>query len=349
MSRSGRPTRLRHRPDHDLLLAAALSADQTALEAWGQWRREVDIEALDQASIEMLPLLASNLKRLGVADPALDRLAGTTRQSWYRNQLLVDAAADATRRLGETGIGTMLVGGAAVTIMAYPDIGLRHLGRVGLAVRGTTATRAAAHLVIAGWTAGSPDGDLVPITDRRGLDLFLTRHVLTDHPTDAADALFWEGCHEQRVAETTVPAPSLTDALLISLLEGLRHGRPTELRWIGDAATAVRDHPNQIEWDRLVDLARRLECGLRVGAGLGYLAETLEVPVPPDVIAALSRGDHTMAERAEHRLWLRGSPGSRPSALVRHWFRYRRARPENGKALGFGGYARKRLRSRSRR
>lgn len=348
MSMRGRPTRLRLSPAHDLLLTAALGRGDRARAAWERWRGQADLDTIDPPTVEMMPLLAANLGRLEVDDVMVERLLGITRQSWYRNQLLIDAVVSATHRLHEAGIDTMVTGGTAVAIMAYPDLGLRNLGRAGLALRETSATRAAAHLVAAGWSAGATDRDLAVLTDRRGLQVFLTDHVLTDHPDDGADAPFWEGCHDQVVAERTVPAPALTDTVLLALLEGLRHGRPVELRWIGDTAIAINHHGDRIDWDRLVDVSRRLERSLRVEAGLAFLARTLQVPVPTPVLAALGDGTHSRRERAEHRLWLRGSPGSRPSALIRHWYRYRRSQHDDGNVVGFGRYARRRVQSRSR-
>ncbi len=348
MSAPGRPTRLRLDPAHDLLVTAALTRGERAGAAWDGWQRRADLDSIDEASVEMVPLLATTLRRLGVEDPTLERLVGITRQSWYRNQLLVDASAEAVRRLRDAGIETMVVGGLAAAIMLYPDIGLRTMGRSDLAVREASRTRAAAHLVAAGWSAGPLDGETVLLTDRRGLQVALGDHVLTDHPNDGADAPFWEGCHDEAVAERTVPAPSLTDTVLLSLLEGLRHGRPVELRWIGDVAVAVEARGDRIDWSRLVDVSRRLERSLRVGAGLAFLADALDVAVPVSVLAALQDSPHGRRERTEHRLWLRGSPGSRPSALIRHWFRFRRAAHETGNVLDFGRYARRRHRSRSR-
>ncbi len=349
MSRRNSTTRLRLRPDHLLLVTAALAADGPALEAWEQWSRQIDLDAIDDASVEMIPLLTENLTRLDVTDPLLDRLVGVTRQSWYRNQLLIDAAGAAARRLHDAGIDCMLVRGAAIAAAAYPDVGLRHIGRSGLAVYDATPTRAGAHLVTAGWLTVTPGDGSVLATDRRGLQVLLTSHVLTDHPNDAADAPFWEGRHQQAVAGTRISIPALTDTLLMSMLEGLRHGRPTELRWIGDAVTAVRRGGERIEWDRVVAVARRLQRGLRVGAGFDYLRRTLELPVPPEVVEALIAELHSRRERTEHRLWARGTPGSRPSALVRHWYRYRRTQHETGSLLHFGRYARRALRARSRR
>lgn len=339
-----RTTRLRLTRPHTLLVTAALAHGERARAAWEAWREVTDLDAIDQESLEMLPLLTANLGRMGVEDTTSQRLVGITRQSWFRNQLLVDAAAEAAGRLQEAGIETMATGGLAAAVMLYPDIGLRTVGRADLAVREIPPGRAAANLVAAGWSAGGLGGDAVVLTDRRGLQIALTRSALTDHPGDP----FWAGCHTETVAERTLPVPALTDTVLMALLEGLRHGRPVELRWIGDVAVGLEIRADRIDWDHLIDTSRHLERGLRVGAGLAYLTATLDVPVPPAVLDALGDGTAGRRERAEHHQWLQGSPGSRSSALIRHWFRYRRAMPGNGDQPGFGRYLRDHFRSRSR-
>jgi hypothetical protein len=342
-----RTTRLRLTHPHTLLVTAALGHGAQARTAWDAWRDLIDVDTLDQASLEMLPLLTSNLARVGAEQATSQRLVGITRQSWFRNQLLVDAAADAAGRLEEAGIETMATGGLAAAVVLYPDIGLRTFGRADLAVRAVPPARAAAHLVAAGWSAGGLAGDAAILTDRRGLQVALGPSALTDHGGAAAD-LLWAGRHTVTVAERRLPVPSLTDTLLMALLEGLRHGRPVELRWIGDAAVALQTHGDRIEWDRLVGLSRRLERGRRVGAGLTSLVAMLDVTIPPRILDALSGETTGRRERIEHRLWLQGSPGSRTSALIRHWFRYRRFLPETGNLLGFGRYLRRRIQARSR-
>ncbi len=112
-----------------------------------------------------------------------------------------------------------------------------------------------------------------------------------------------------------------------------------DLRWIADAAMILRDASVVIDWDRLVELARRLRLVLPLRDALTYLEHALGIPVPHPVQAALRNTPVSLAERWEYRM--RTRPASQVlGRLLEHRLRYRRLRRAPGHLgeITFVGY-----------
>src|SRR5512147_809336 len=86
------------------LLRAALSNGDAALQAWHQWRAQVDLDAIDPESYPILAPLSANLQSLGVDASLSSLLKGVRRQTWVANHRLMKVAAAPLRMLDAAGI-----------------------------------------------------------------------------------------------------------------------------------------------------------------------------------------------------------------------------------------------------
>ena len=111
--------------NQELLLRAALLDGELALEAWNEWRRNVNIDVIDYGSHRMVPQLYRNLQRLGVKDPLMERLKGVYRYYLYKNEILMHRIADLLAAFEDAGIQTMVLKGAALIPLYYKESGLR--------------------------------------------------------------------------------------------------------------------------------------------------------------------------------------------------------------------------------
>ncbi len=144
---SPRRVRIAWRPgqQQELLLRAALSSSSQTAQVWHQ-ARAFDLEALDSSTFELLPLLYRRLVAAGVEDPRLGRLKEVYRRVWYGNQLILRRTGRALEVLRAEGVDAMVLGGAAVGLLHYRDVGARSMSDTRIAVRPTAVAHARALL-----------------------------------------------------------------------------------------------------------------------------------------------------------------------------------------------------------
>ncbi len=141
-------------PRHRLLLHAALDEAEAAMKAWRRWRELVEFDDLDEPENRLLPLVYRNLGTQLADDPVVGRMRGVYRLTWTRNQLLASAGAEAVRELAAQGVPTLLLKGAALSLLNYRDMGVRPMADVDVLVPPAQARIAMDCLLSAGWQAG---------------------------------------------------------------------------------------------------------------------------------------------------------------------------------------------------
>jgi len=327
----------RPRPEHERLLRAALLPGEAGRDAYRAWRARTRLDALDGPSLRLLPLLARNLRELGLRDPDEGRLHGYRRHAWTTNQLLFHRAGEVLRGLAAAGIDALVLKGAGLAIRHYADPGLRPMGDVDILVPLARARAAMDVLRALGLRAlarfperlvevlhATPFAFTVDREAGPGVDLHW--HSLWDGCRPGADDDFWAAAVPVRIGgvETRTLAPA--DMLLHVCVHGTAWSASPSVRWVADALTVLRAPGGALDWDRLVAgaLARRL--ALRVRVALGYLRERFDAPVPGEALARLRSARVSSAERIEH--WARTRPMRGLTSLVAYWLLHgRRAAP----------------------
>ena len=107
--------------EQELLLKAALLIGTDAISAWQKWKTSVDINFLDHASINLLPLLYYNLTEQVIKDPIINRYKGTFRKTWYKNQLLMNELKALVSVFQKAGIKIMALKGIALIFDTLRD------------------------------------------------------------------------------------------------------------------------------------------------------------------------------------------------------------------------------------
>jgi len=333
MSGSAARTPVEARPvdaTQTLLLRAALLDGAASLAAWEQWKTSLDGGPLPPGSHRLLPLLYRNLERLRVADPRLARLRGVYRKSWYRNQTLLDQAAPVLRALGAANIDTLLLSATALTVGHYRDDGVRPLSALELCVPAEQRSQALQALTRLGWrpaAAGARAAELLAVAPRylslhhvleltrRGHRLHLSWHVCPMRRHRSADRTFWEAARRVALRGVATRIPDAADLLVLTCVAGMRADAAPWAPWAADAAAVVRDRGAELDWQRVVALARGLELAVSVRQALAFLAAAVDAPIPPDVQAALAALPASSRERRERRA--ASSPGLRAALAGR--------------------------------
>ena len=131
-----------------LLLKAAVLPGRRGVEAWQEWRSRNDlVEAeIDHGSFRLLPLVYRNLASQNVREPHLPRLKGIYRYWWCSNQDLFYRASRLLAHLHDAGVRTMVLKGAAISLLYYDDALLAPLPRTYIACTASVLDRKSTRL-----------------------------------------------------------------------------------------------------------------------------------------------------------------------------------------------------------
>lgn len=289
-----------------LLLVTALGNEDESLVAWGRLRLTLDLDRLEPGSFALLPLVYRTLAASGIDDPLLPRLKGIYRNTWVKNNLLLERTSQTAEALASADINPVFLTGATLAERFYPDLGLRPSPSIELLVDGKRAATACAHLTCAGWDFRSdisegPNGpryfsdahdNLCIVRTSVGFDF-----VVPGDP-DGAHAPLWEAAelHQLR-GGTTVLVPAPGDALLAACVLGARRNPTPTIVWIADSAMVIRHAGETIDWERLLDVGISRGQTLRLLNAFAYLSSLPRVNVPQIVLGRLAATPVTLRQR----------------------------------------------------
>lgn len=333
-------------PTQLLLLRASLWHGQPAFSAWAEWRRrQPDLDTIDDGSYRLLPLLYRNLTPRLAGDPDAGRLKGVYRRSWAINQLGLKVGRKAINALADAGVEALALKGAALIGVAYMDPGARPMGDVDLGVAPEHVGRAVQALHRAGLRPSDDNPERLlavrhslAFRDPDGQEVDLHRGLLW---RAGLDEEFWQGSIAADVAGAPVRVLNPADQLLHVCAHGAAWNPVHPLRWAADAFKVIEVAGERLDWERLVEMARRGRLTAPFADCLDFLVEDLEAPVPDAAREALARTPVSRAERRAHEA-LAQPPSSRRSLAMLAWFRERhRAQAAlDGTKPGFAGFVR---------
>lgn len=332
----------------ELLLKAALLDGDRALASWNAWRKRVNVADLDYASHRLLPLLLDNLQRLGIRHRDLKLYQGVARHVWLDNQLRAKKAIAVLELFARAGIPAMPLKGLALAPLYYANFRLRAMSDIDILVPVDAAGAAARVLREQGWRS-----DLEDLVVRRdylatrhaalfvnpdAVDIDLHWHISHDYCRLDADDAFWR--HAQPLSfqgfETTTLSD--TDHLFHTCIHGGRPSEVSPIRWVADGAQILKR--GRIDWHRLIDQTRAFDLVLRLQRTIGYLADGLAMPVPPEALAELRAIAPSGVERFEERAAFSGAHEFLKS-VARRYVHYQRNMARRADDEGFIRYLEK--------
>jgi hypothetical protein len=256
-----------------LLLRAATLSDPGAIAAWQQWKSEVDIETLDDASNVLLPQLYQNLLAHGIEDPEMARLKGVYRRTWCGNQLQIKA------------LNLVLDALAARNIPAI---------RLG-AIEPNSRAIFSFHLLVQDMDGAIDclkplDWQVAP-ADSTPTQICLTQANLG--PLYLRDYLLWAPGHpHQKTWQQTVVCNqevllSPGEQFLYLCSQSFAKKTVQSIYGIADAAHLLKQFRTEADWFELITQTQQYQTILPVRNMLALLKTLLEVPIPSWVLAAL--------------------------------------------------------------
>jgi hypothetical protein len=279
-------------PEQLLALRAAVLPGPQASEAFGEWRLLVDFEATDAPAYRLLPLIYRNVEDRLAADPVLGRLRGIYRRTWVLNAIQLEEGERAVAALGEEGIRTMLLKGAAMIARWTGDSGVRMMADFDVLVPRERALDAVARLLEDGWRPAVPraaplsDADLdeehavLLRNDRRG-ELDLHWRALMHGGGEDSDGPLWDRAQPVRLGDVSTDVPAPEDHVHHACSHATTWTAAGRVDWIADCALIMRGAEPAFDWARVFDLARLDRSEVAVQTLTAALSEVLGEPVPP--------------------------------------------------------------------
>lgn len=301
--RSYRPT-----PDQEILLRASLLKGEPSLQAWMAWAAEADLDRVDPGSYRLLPLLYRNLQEQGVRHPLMTKLRGIYRMTWYKNGILFRALEALLKCFEEAGIPTMILKGAALIPLHYKAFGLRPMEDFDVLVpedRRADAMRVARD---AGYSEDDVDparlfsySHAVSMKNAGGMKLDLHWRVFPAAYSWSSDLDFWEGAVPMNLPGVSTTAMNPADLLLHVCVHAAMWNPVPPVRWAADAAMIIRTSPGRLDWDRLLDMARRKRLIVPLKETLLLLQKILGIDVPGPFLKSLHAVLPSQGEIIHHR------------------------------------------------
>jgi hypothetical protein len=293
----------------ELLLKAALMPPEAAVDCWQRWQGRTDIEKLDYASFRLLPLLYKNLQSAGVEAAALARYRSVYRHFWYKNKLYLHRLGGFLERYNHSGASPLLLlKGVPLILNYYADPGLRPMADIDILISEDDLQAAFAILQESGWVAEKqlPERPTslwllaereCHFRNREGMEIDLHWNLLQEsfQGKDEINACIGRG-REVSISAGIALVPDATDLFYHVLIHGVRWNSVHPLRWIPDVKVILERDGEQIEWNRIIDMARRDHLVLRLKWAIQYLL----VLGMGNLIPSMSR---RIIVNLEHEIW----------------------------------------------
>jgi len=278
----------------ELALQAALLEGSAARDAWAEWKSTADLDSLDFGTHRLLPLIYRNLRTQGLSDPVLQKFKSVYRYYLYNNEVILHRSAAVLKVLREAGIQTMVLKGAALVSLYYPQRGLRPMQDCDIAVPRSQALAAMATLRRLGWTSLwelAPEEFVsvrhsAPFANADGHMLDLHWGILYECWNRNQDAAFWRRSIPVTICDQPTCTLEPTDQLLHIIWHGARWNGVPPIRWIPDAMMVLRGSAD-IDWQRFLRLTEFHHLELFVHRSLEWLRTRLGAPVPQFVLDKL--------------------------------------------------------------
>jgi hypothetical protein len=287
-------------PEQQSLLNACLFDGEEAIASWRFWRNTVDLKRIDMGSVRLLPLLAENLKRLGIDDPSFGTYRGVQRRTWARNQLLFHGAARVIEHLYDAGISVLALKGIVLGSTSYAKMSLRPMGDLDFLVKSVDRINALNELERLGWRVQGQN-----MRPRKPADFALRHSCAYEDPTNPevsldlhwrliwahhsaeAEAAVWQRAVAFEIGNTKCLAPCAADMLIHICAHGARWNPLPPLRWIVDAVFLLESQT--IDWDYFCVQSTRLRLSLPLSDTLDYLRTVMRAPIPEQILKNLRR------------------------------------------------------------
>jgi uronate dehydrogenase len=333
--------------DRILLMRAAVQDDPGALESWKQWLEMVDIEKkyLDAISYRLLPIVYQNLASQHAEHPLMTRLKGVYRRAWYENQLSLQQVLPFITQLHAAGIPVMLLDDFCSILRLYDGQGVRRPYSLDILIQPAD---------MPGLLRSLEESNIWPkvhygkrflsvetpleVWPPFNLPLTLAWRIFPAIKTHEQAAAVWQAESQASLGNCPVFTLDLETHFLRCCLRANRAGQEAAFFALIDVARMLGKQADQIDWERVVELARQHH---QVLPAVGSIRETLsftEMPKANELLQQLQKLPVSWMDRLDNRVMNQYQPFPNFfTRAIKRLLLYRRS-PKLPGMLGFPRY-----------
>ncbi len=259
--------------------------------------------------------------------------------NWLRGENVTQLIAE----LEAAQIPVMVLKGAALASLVYPDIGLRPFIDVDLLLRPQDQARAQ-ELVQArgadqaeaaegfGEIFNGQTAYLLPTAPPVRVDLHWQLFIYNYYARRIPDEWWWQHTMPFILAGTRTQTLDPLAQMIYLTAHAALHHRRERLIWSYDLAQLVEKYSSELRWDELVRRSQEFGLSAAVRTGLERAVALWDAPVPSPVLTALANTRRDLRSRLVYRLataphWeartlLDGASPGRPQTKVAFWLHH---------------------------
>ncbi len=284
--------------ERTLLQRACLLSGEAGRQAWEAWReRTGDAKKTfedDHTGLKgLLPLVQAALERNGITGdkPLRTYLRAARLREELRSEVYRDICGRVLAALAAADVPVIALKACVVAETAYETPAVRHCHAVDLLVRDRDMARTARILAAQDFARArmqlAPGPDHVSYQHSSGLPLELHSRLFHIPYYEPPMGEIWARSQPRTVAGAATRTLSPADNLLHVCGHAAGVRARANLRWASDAWHIINRH-RDLDWQVLLSCAASSGLSLPLYVMMRYLAEDLNAPVPPHVVAALA-------------------------------------------------------------
>jgi Uncharacterised nucleotidyltransferase len=303
-------------PEQTLLLRTCLLPRDLARQAWDEWQtcyntHENSLIGNNETVRKLRPLLFNAFQQ---HDLQADSKTGTYLRSAYlkeelRSKIFRQICRAVLQLLQREGFAAIVLKGTALAETFYGNPVLRHCHDIDILLPDDQLSDAANLLTSLGFQRVNPNSQKrnphIRMEHESELPVELHSRLFDVPDYNVVSPEIQARSQTRLIADVPVKILAPSDSLLHVCGHASHSASRQSLRWVTDAWFIVSDHPD-LDWDLLLDCARRSRLSLPLSVMLGYLAEGLNAPIPSTFVSRLCTAA-SKSDAVERQLALRGT------------------------------------------
>ena len=214
----------------------------------------------------------------------------------------------------------------AMILNYYNDFGMRVIGDVDILIKRSQLSIAHSVLCGSGWQPKVSYVDIknpehlnrwhaLNFTHKAGMNLDLHWSFIEENPLLLDEAVL-KDAKLLSINHICLHSPNPADLLLQTCLHGMKDSPVPLIRWIADAVTITRQSEKEMDWERLIEMAKQAHVCMPLSLALQYLIEQFRAPIPHLTIQKLKQTPSMRLEYLEYQF------NARPCSHIAAWARY---------------------------
>lgn len=279
-----------------ILKACLLDAPDEARVAYFEWRKQQNLDDLDNGSFRLIPLLWRRATALNWgSDEDEGRLRGIYRYQWLKHQLMQRGVELIVKEFNDHDIRVVLLKGAALSRSIYSDPVCRPSFDIDILVPREHLRKAISILEGKGWRTLQTRMEnalqylhAIGFQSPEKIDLDLHWHVLESRATDQVTESFLERTVSIECFDTQLETLAIEDHLVHVCSHGAVFSPCPQIRWLADVDRIVRLQGNDLDWERVYSMAEKTGTILPLLRTCEWLTREVKTPIPQSILDRLS-------------------------------------------------------------